>query len=166
MTRECGTCTLCCKVMGIYALEKPQGVWCPHCAPGRGCEIYETRPQECRTFACNWLVDEGLGEEWKPDKCRMVLVPNEIEKRYVVHVDPAMPDAWKKAPYRQRLMTLMQAGLPLGRLVFIDVAGKLSLLLPDRVEELGRLRPGDKVALQTLKLPQGPQYRVTVTRGS
>ncbi len=35
MDRECGTCTLCCKVMGIHALDKPRGVWCDHAMPGR-----------------------------------------------------------------------------------------------------------------------------------
>jgi hypothetical protein len=44
--RSCGDCTLCCKVMAVEALGKPAGSWCSHCKPGRGCLIYETRPEE------------------------------------------------------------------------------------------------------------------------
>ena len=28
--RECGTCTLCCKLIAVAALGKPPGVWCTH----------------------------------------------------------------------------------------------------------------------------------------
>ena len=51
--RECGTCMLCCKVMAIDALGKPPGVWCRHIKRGVGCDIYEQRPSECRTFYCH-----------------------------------------------------------------------------------------------------------------
>jgi len=163
MSRECGSCTLCCKVMGIHALEKPRHVWCDHAMPGRGCAIYETRPEECRTFACTWLLDETLGSEWKPDKCKMVLVSEGT--RTMVYVDAAQPDAWKKQPYLARLTALMQAGLPLGRLVFIDVGGRVSLMLPGRMEDLGVLGPKDEVALQMIRYPHTVEYKVTVTRG-
>ena len=29
--RACGSCTLCCKTMGVDELAKPPGVWCQHC---------------------------------------------------------------------------------------------------------------------------------------
>ena len=59
--RECGDCTLCCKVMAIEQLAKPASAWCPHCKPGRGCRIYADRPAECRAFSCLWLVNDRLG---------------------------------------------------------------------------------------------------------
>ena len=65
--RRCGSCTLCCKVLAITELQKPRGTWCPDCSPGKGCNIYETRPAECRSFMCGWLTDPMLGPEWKPD---------------------------------------------------------------------------------------------------
>jgi hypothetical protein len=150
--------------MGIHALRKPRGVWCDHALPGRGCAAYDTRPEECRTFACTWLQDEGLGPEWKPDKCKMVLVSEEGRKRTMVYVDASQPDAWKKQPYHQRLTALMQAGLPLGRLVFIDVGGRVSMMLPDRMEDLGVLGPQDEVALQIIRYPHGTDYKVVVTK--
>ena len=70
--RECGDCSLCCKVLDIDALNKPAGKWCQHCRPGDGgCSIYQTRPATCRDFACGWLVIARLGEEWKPSRARM-----------------------------------------------------------------------------------------------
>jgi hypothetical protein len=150
--------------MGIYALEKPRGQWCDHAMPGRGCAIYETRPQECRTFACGWLRDENLGPEWKPEKSKIVLVFDEEKKRTMVYVDATQPDAWKKPPYHQRLTALMQAGLPLGRLVFVDVGGRVAMMLPDRMEDLGVLGPQDEVALQMIRYPHAMEYKVIVKR--
>src|SRR4051794_5389247 len=33
--RQCGDCSLCCKVMEIATLDKPPGSWCWHCKPAR-----------------------------------------------------------------------------------------------------------------------------------
>ena len=101
--RGCDGCTLCCKVMAIEALGKPQGTWCPNCA-GRGdCAIYEARPAECRTFSCSYLVDPKLGPAWEPRRSRIVLVCEAGSNRIVAHVDPGRPDAWRRAPYYQQL---------------------------------------------------------------
>ena len=33
---QCGTCTLCCKLVHVHEIEKPIGKWCPHCSLGKG----------------------------------------------------------------------------------------------------------------------------------
>src|SRR5215813_11866044 len=71
--RNCGSCALCCKLIGIAELNKPMGQWCPHCIKSGGCSIYETRPTECRTFNCEWLIAPGIGDEWRPTRAKMVL---------------------------------------------------------------------------------------------
>ena len=71
--RSCGSCTMCCKVLGIKELAKPVGKWCSHCDIGKGCKIYDTRPQECQTFHCLWLVDNRLADHWKPDRSKIVI---------------------------------------------------------------------------------------------
>jgi len=164
MTRECGTCTLCCKVMGIYALDKPRGRWCDHAMPGRGCAIYDDRPQECRTFSCLWLLDDNLGPEWKPEKSKMVLTADEASRRTMVYVDASAPNAWQREPFQQRLMALMQAGLPLGRLVFIVVGERTGLLLPHGLQDLGRLDDGDEVTLKRTGYPHATRYEAEVRR--
>ena len=60
--RACGTCTLCCKLMEVRDLGKDDGVWCKHVLQGRGCGIYQTRPESCRTFLCGWISTEALDE--------------------------------------------------------------------------------------------------------
>jgi hypothetical protein len=72
--RECGKCTVCCKVPAIDHpdLQKLPGVTCPNCKVG-GCRIYETRPDPCRKFYCGWRYLPGLGNEWRPDKLGILI---------------------------------------------------------------------------------------------
>jgi hypothetical protein len=72
MARSCGDCNLCCKIPGVGALQKKNLTWCSHCDIGKGCRIYETRPQECRDFRCLWLDDETLPPEFAPRRAHFV----------------------------------------------------------------------------------------------
>ena len=98
---RCGSCTLCCKLLEIPALEKPEGQWCSHCAIGVGCKIYESRPAPCRDFACLWLESQSekhpLPADLRPDRCKMVLTFTPDRKDVLGYCDPASPDAWKGA---------------------------------------------------------------------
>ena len=58
MTNHCGTCTACCRVFAIPALNKPAGQWCQHCDIGVGCKIYNSRPQTCVEYECLWLQSQ------------------------------------------------------------------------------------------------------------
>lgn len=46
--KTCGDCGLCCKIMGVTALEKPAGRWRRHFGKTTGCTIYG---QEVLVFA-------------------------------------------------------------------------------------------------------------------
>ena len=164
MARECGSCSLCCKVMGIGALNKPGGQWCPHCLPGKGCGIYGDRPGECRTFNCDWLLNEQLGPEWKPEKSKIVL--RSSGNKIVAFVYPSVPGQWRKSPFFEQLTTLMQHGIKNNLLVYVAVSENYTLLLPDRHEELGHLGAHDEVMLKTVRTPVGLSYQVEVTRGA
>ena len=98
---RCGSCTLCCKLLGIPALEKSEGQWCTHCAIGTGCKIYESRPAPCRDFACLWLESQNekhpLPPELRPDRCKMVLTFTPDRRDVLGYCDPASPDAWRGA---------------------------------------------------------------------
>ena len=125
MTRSCGTCTMCCKVLRVATLHKPPGQWCQHCAAGQGCTIYETRPGECAAFSCVWLSTPGLGEEWLPAKCKIVLVYDERNNHLVAHVEAANAAVLNKSPYREKLRDWMQAGLPRGGRVYFAIGSRL-----------------------------------------
>jgi hypothetical protein len=105
--RQCGDCTMCCKVMPIEELSKPAHQWCQHARPGSGCAIYQSRPAECRGFACSWLLAKAIGEHWKPTKSKMVLVhrrDHQLERPLImVHTDRSYPNAWRRSPYYEEL---------------------------------------------------------------
>lgn len=65
--RECGECSVCCKILEIPTINKPKKTTCPNVVANGGCSIYQDRPSECRTFQCIW--SEGYtGTGQRPDK--------------------------------------------------------------------------------------------------
>ena len=92
--RECGTCSLCCKLLAIKDewLTKAQGEWCSHVVKGGGCGCYETRPSVCRGFECLWLSSTVSPIEMRPDKIKGVLTVTTDGHHIVLHEDPAYPN--------------------------------------------------------------------------
>lgn len=84
MSRECGTCSMCCKIPSIEELSKPAETWCQHCKPGKGCMIYENRPEVCREYICYWLMAEDVVPDWmKPSESRILLDETTITRNGV-----------------------------------------------------------------------------------
>ncbi len=119
MEGSCGTCTMCCKLLGIKELEKKPGEWCGHCAVGKGCKIYHDRPPSCREYQCAYLMgfDQGIIPPlaMRPDKSRVVISPgmgtaNDGTEIVTVHVDPGFRDNWKKEPVYGMLVRLALSG--------------------------------------------------------
>jgi len=156
--RTCGDCTLCCKLMAISALGKPAGTWCPHCAVGHGCRIYPDRPPECRTFACGWLVDPKLGEEWRPSRSHIVLVASQGQNRLAAHVDPARADAWRREPFYQRLKEWARAAARVRGQVVVYVGRRATVILPDRDVAMGAMGDDDVIVVSVRMTPRGPHY--------
>jgi hypothetical protein len=128
--KSCGSCTACCKIPAVDALQKPGGVYCSHCAIGRGCKIYPERPDECRKFMCGWLINPHLGADLKPDKCHVVLVWMEANRMLFADCDPDHPDAWRAPNVIGALRTAAMKVDP-GWRVFAAV-GKQSWLITER----------------------------------
>ena len=84
--RACGACTACCLELAIEdpVLSKPAGALCAHCAPGRGCGIYEARPATCRDWHCGWRALAWLGEAHRPDRWGVLVqvTADDIPRRY------------------------------------------------------------------------------------
>lgn len=110
--RQCGSCTLCCKLVPVEELGKKAGHRCQHQRSGKGCSIYASRPWSCREWSCMWLVgteDGGPLDLRRPDHVGYVIdvVPDIIRATnnetgevtqidvMQIWVDPARPDAWK-----------------------------------------------------------------------
>lgn len=72
--RQCGSCSLCCRLIAVEALNKPQNQWCPSFRPGVGCAIWAHCSDECRQWDCAWL--RGLlPKELSPRRTRCVVFP-------------------------------------------------------------------------------------------
>lgn len=160
--RACGSCTLCCKLFPVPPLEKAAGRWCPHVAQGRGCGIHETRPQVCRDFDCQWLLNDDLGPEWKPERSKFVLSIYPGSNSLAVTVDPAFPAAWREPQFLPMLRRFAQAALAQGDQVLVFVGENVTAVLPDREKDLGRIGPGERIV--SLKNGRG-QFDVEVRRG-
>jgi hypothetical protein len=146
--RACGTCTLCCKVIAVEDFEKPPGVWCRHCVRGKGCGIYETRPTDCRTFFCEWMLTPSLGPEWKPERSKFALVVG-AGGHLTAFVDPGFPGAWRASPYYQMLKrwSLDGARAAPPRIITVRVGTRVIVILPDREIDVGHVGPDESVQL-------------------
>ncbi len=111
---HCGTCTMCCKLLGIIELDKAAGQWCTHCAIGTGCKIYDTRPADCRTYMCVWrdFREQGhpIPEELRPDRCGVIIDAALNGRDHYVRVDATKPDAWKKPIVQAFVKNLFEVG--------------------------------------------------------
>lgn len=139
--RACGSCGLCCKLMRIEEIDKPENRWCPHYSQGRGCGVYQTRPTECATFVCGWLVDEKLDERWKPTTARFFLWQPAGPRRLVIEVDPAFPQAWRKEPYYSTIKSWSNRSRPGAAELIVKVGQRVTMIFPERDIELGLLQP-------------------------
>lgn len=154
--RTCGDCTLCCKVMGVAALEKPGGVWCRHRVPG-GCGIYQDRPDACRAFECVWLMDEEMPRKFRPDLTKVVLDQDAQGLRLIARCDPANPRAWRREPMYGALKGYAADHWAEGRIV-IAVAGRQAWLVTPREDiNLGEVGPDAR-----LTISEGPGGQVSV----
>ncbi|MBV9694619.1 MAG: YkgJ family cysteine cluster protein, partial [Alphaproteobacteria bacterium] len=151
LARECGGCTLCCKVMRVdEPLHKPLNVWCGHCVLGKGCGIHESRPPVCRNFHCVWLMDASLGPEWHPERSHMVLWLDLDGRRLNVNVDESHPDAWRGEPYYSQLKRLASMALYRDGQVVVFVGASTFVILPNRHVPLGDLAADEYIFIERL----------------
>jgi uncharacterized cysteine cluster protein YcgN (CxxCxxCC family) len=163
--RSCGECSLCCKLLHIQAFDKPVGVWCAHCAPGRGgCTIYETRPAECRNFHCSWLTSPALGPEWRPNKCKMFL--RQEGNLIAVHVDPSDPTAWRREPFFQQLKALASRAAGTKQQVAVYIKNRVIVIFPNKEVDVGTMNPGDHLVVRELVGSHGKDWTAFIEAGT
>jgi hypothetical protein len=141
-------CSLCCKLLEMREISKPEGKWCVHCAPGRErCTIHEHRPDECRAFYCGWLTQSSLGDEWRPTKAKMVLSGEADGNKMTVYVDPAFPNAWREEPYYSTLKKMARNAVDANDQVVVRLKKRVIVVLPDEDVDLGELSPVDRITV-------------------
>jgi hypothetical protein len=158
--RQCGGCTLCCKLMGVRQLGKPAGAWCVHCECSTGCAIYETRPEDCRIFNCGYLYMPNLDERWKPAVCKFVLSTDETESHMKIVVDPDRPDAGHKEPYYSAFKSWACVAVRQGGNVLVEIGKRVIAILPDQDVDLGVVEEDDRIVEVRQRTPTGYRYSV------
>jgi Fe-S-cluster containining protein len=86
---------MCCKVLEIDEFKKPAGRLCVHCELGKGCGIYEKRPDVCREYECLWLTERDLSVSLKPERIGALLMEDPDSDEYQAVCDPAKPMSWR-----------------------------------------------------------------------
>lgn len=117
MTRACGDCQLCCKLLPVGSLKKGAGVKCQHQRVGKGCMVYHRLwgvAPECKLWSCRWLVADDTGDMRRPDRAHYVIDPmpdfvtldphdgTGPQRREVaqIWIDPDYPDAHRDPALR------------------------------------------------------------------
>jgi hypothetical protein len=108
--KSCGPCFFCCKVLEIEEMKKTAGKLCPHCVESGGCGVYQTRPQVCRDYYCQWKEDRGLPATMRPDKVGTLLMDDADSDEYHAVCDPEKPFSWRNPLVFRHLVAEAKAG--------------------------------------------------------
>jgi hypothetical protein len=155
--RNCDGCAMCCKLPNIDDLKKPQLGWCPHCVGHSRCGIYEQRPDFCRDYYCEYLLNPDLDERWKPSKSKLLVSFEADKDRVVIHVDPARPDAWRKEPFYSQIRRWGVLAPKEQQQVIVWEGRKAIAVLPNREKDLGEVRV-DQLIISTAR--RGPSRSI------
>ncbi len=121
MAGHCQNCTGCCLVFSVEAVGKAFGEPCKHLGPtlfGKGCQIYNDRPDACKRYVCLWLDSqrraevESMSEAMRPDVCKVVLGwPWGTDRETLfVYPYPGHETAWQKPPISLYLRDVLARG--------------------------------------------------------
>jgi hypothetical protein len=121
MRRECGECTLCCKLLPVRELDKKANTRCQYQKVHKGCTVHNTnvQPLSCKLWNCRWLVNDDTADLSRPDRSHYVIdiVPDFITaindekiaqkiQTVQIWVDPKHRDAHRDPKLREYLMRL------------------------------------------------------------
>jgi hypothetical protein len=129
----CRTCTLCCTLPDIVALDKPMYRPCRHIA-NQGCGIYgrPERPAACSAYACAYLSARLAGTAERhaiphPIDAGAYFHRDPVENAWVLFVDPEKPEVWKRSGIVEYLRPHIAAG---AALVVIDRGRRMTITTP------------------------------------
>jgi hypothetical protein len=158
--RECGTCAVCCIMPTIDRkdIQKLPGMRCRHSLQG-GCNIYETRPDVCRTFYCGWRRSREFPEDWRPDTSGVfaALEVNELPQYQPLAIILNLVGNPLKIVRRPDFIDLVIRNVSNNVAVYLALPGppgkqtaRVSLNNPPLMEAAGRSRAEVKTVLEAL----------------
>lgn len=132
--RACGDCVACCQVLNIDEpdMVKPADQMCMHCT-GKGCGVYDSRPQVCRDWDCVWRRIDSMPMETRPDHLGVLFTIDRqaepqtpFDRLYFVARAMDGGEALKKGPTKDVCMMLAHGPLP----IFASWADGRQLIYP------------------------------------
>ena len=106
--KKCDKCSLCCKILPIQEIKKPENILCINC--NEGCSIYNNRPSSCKDFKCEWLIDNSMSTDLKPNNCDIIF-EKISDKILIGNTDIKNIDAWKKDNVKKYIKSLNDEGV-------------------------------------------------------
>ena len=155
--RECGTCTLCCKLVGVPEIGLPAGQWCQHCNVGVGCKIYDDRPTPCRIFRCLYLQSE-IGEHWRPTRAKIVVAPEPFNNRLAIYVDKGAEGKWRDEPYYSDVKRLAHSCAAKQEILVVREGKNHTVIFPDKEQSIGALDEDQFIVVQQ----RGPEFHAFI----
>jgi len=107
------------------------------------------------------MSDPAFPEEWKPERSKIVLTLFPGNGFIYVQVDPGSPQAWRKAPYYDKLRAMARTLLEQGRHIVVFVNDVATLIMPEEAIALGPMKATDNFKIDRAFGPKGPTYTVT-----
>jgi len=132
--RACGDCVACCQVLNIDEpdMVKPADQMCMHCT-GKGCGVYDTRPQVCRDWDCVWRRIDSMPPQTRPDRLGVLFTIDRqaepqtpFDRLYFVARAMDAAAALDSGPSRDVFAMLAQGPLP----IFACWAGGRQMIYP------------------------------------
>lgn len=143
--RSCDGCTLCCKVIRVDELQKPQWQWCPHCLVGKGCGIHARWPEVCGAYFCEYLKNPGVSKAWYPKTSHMVIEVLDDGATAHIYVDPDHPEIWRTEPYYSDLKASAREAVKVRCRLTVHVGKAQTIIFPDRDVEFGIVEADEEV---------------------
>ena len=125
---------------------------------GAGCAIHDAKPEVCRQFFCQWMLNPALPRKFRPDVSKVILMAggDEANPQLAASCDPSNALAWRREPIYGFLKHPARAAP--GGLVVLAFAGRRTwLLLPDEDRYLGEAPEG-----QVFRVDQHADGRIDV----
>ena len=157
---------MCCKLLGIVELDKPQQTVCPNCDIGERCVVYPSRPPSCRNFYCAYLVTELVPDYWKPATSKMVLEIDVSTHRISVHVDAARKEAWKREPYYSDIKRWATNNALQNGWIMVYQGLDAIVVSANRDQNIGRIDPGQMISVVERFEDGGRVFDATVVNKS
>jgi hypothetical protein len=136
--RACGSCSLCCRVLGVAELDKPEGAWCQHCTKSAGCAIFgqAERPLPCRTWTCAWLDGAGTPDD-RPDRSGWIVdehqqTADDGTTRIRIFVVRRVKPRRMPAYVLEVVASVLSSGLPVTMIDYVTADRPQAIIAPHR----------------------------------